>query len=55
VREGLGRGMGIQDQVWEVKTDGQMAMKINGNLQVTGVKKWGHLQDETETWDKEVT
>ena len=28
-------------------------MRMNGNLQLTGVKRWeGHLQDETETWDK---
>ena len=30
-----------------------MAMKINGSLQLTGMKRWGHLQEETETWDKE--
>ena len=29
-----------------------MATRMNGNLQLTGVRRWGHLQDETETWDK---
>ena len=30
------------------------AMKMNGNLQLTKVKRWSgeHLQDELETWDK---
>ena len=30
-----------------------MVMKMNGNLQLKGVGRWeGHLQDETETWEK---
>jgi hypothetical protein len=29
-----------------------MAMKMNGNLQLTGVRRWGYLQDKTKTWDK---
>ena len=29
-----------------------MDMKMNGNLQLTGVGSWQQLQDETETWDK---
>jgi hypothetical protein len=33
--------------------DGQMAMRMSGNVQLTGVGRWGgHLQHETETWDK---
>jgi hypothetical protein len=33
--------------------DGQMAMRMNGNLQLTGVGRWEHLQDVTEAWNKE--
>ena len=29
-----------------------MVLRMNGNLQVTAVK-WGHLQDERESWDNE--
>ena len=34
------------------KSEGQKAMRMSGNLQLPGVGRWGHLQDETETWDK---
>ena len=35
------------------RRDSQMVMKMNGNLQLKGVGRWeGHLQDETETWEK---
>jgi hypothetical protein len=27
-----------------------MAMKMNGNLQLTEVRRWGYLQDKMETW-----
>jgi hypothetical protein len=30
-------------------------MKVNENLQLTRVKRWGHLQDKTETLEKEGT
>lgn len=40
----LGSGMGKD------RRDGWTVTKMNGNLQLTGVG--GHLQDETETWDK---
>jgi hypothetical protein len=29
-----------------------MAMRMNGNLQLTGWRGMGYLQDMTETWDK---
>ena len=29
-----------------------MAMKMNGNLELIRMRRWGLLQDETETWDK---
>jgi hypothetical protein len=29
-----------------------MAKKMNGNLQLTILRRSGHLQDKTETWDK---
>ena len=30
-----------------------MAMKMNGNLQLAGVRGWGRTsQDEAETWDR---
>ena len=30
-----------------------MGLKMNGNLQLIGVRRLGgHLQEETETWDK---
>ena len=29
-----------------------MAMKMNGNLQLTQVSRQNYLQDETESWDK---
>ena len=29
-----------------------MAMRMNGNLQLTGLGRWEHLQEETETWGK---
>jgi len=29
-----------------------MARKINGNLQLIGVRRWWHLQEDTKTWDK---
>ena len=29
-----------------------MALKMNGNLQLTGIRGRGHLQDETETCNK---
>jgi hypothetical protein len=28
-----------------------MAMKMNGNLELIRMRRWGLLQDETETWD----
>jgi hypothetical protein len=35
------------------RRDGSMAMKMNRNLQLTGVKRWGgYLQDKTETWNQ---
>jgi len=34
------------------RRDGYTAMKMNGNLQLIGVKRWGHLQEKTETWHK---
>ena len=35
------------------RRDGQIAMRMNGNSQLTAVRSWGgHLQDETEAWDK---
>jgi len=40
VRLGVGRG----------KRDGQMTMRMNGNLQLVGVGT-GHLEDFAETWD----
>jgi len=27
-------------------------LKINGNLQLIWVRRWGHFQDKTETQDK---
>ena len=32
-----------------------MAMKMDGDLQQTERRRWGHLQDETESWDNEGT
>ena len=26
-------------------------MKMNGNLQLKGMWRWGYFQDETEAWD----
>ena len=53
MEEGIRRGMGGSGSgVGKDRQDGQMAMKMNGNLQQMGIRRWGHLQDETETWDK---
>ena len=37
------------------RRDGEMTMKMNGNLQMNKNEEIGHLQDKTETWDKEGT
>lgn len=29
-----------------------MAIKMNGDLQLKGMRRWGHLQNKTETWYK---
>ena len=29
-----------------------MAMRMNGNLQLMGLRRWGHLLKKTETWGK---
>jgi hypothetical protein len=42
-REGMGDSL---SGVGKDRRDGQMAMRMNGNLQWTGVRRWGHLQDE---------
>jgi hypothetical protein len=34
------------------RKDSQTARKMHGNLQLTGMRRWGHLQDKTKTWDK---
>jgi hypothetical protein len=40
--EGMGKGMGCSGScVGKDRRDGKMAMKMNGNLQLTGVKRWG--------------
>jgi hypothetical protein len=39
---GLGRGMrDLESYVGRDKKDGQMAMRMNGNLQLMGVGRWG--------------
>ena len=48
--EGMGRRMGGSGSgVGRDRRDGQMAMRINGNLEVG---RWGYLQDVTETCNK---
>ena len=45
-REIGGSGSGVEKDM----RDGQMAMRINRNMQLTGVKRWeGYLQHMTET------
>ena len=48
----MGRGMRGKSGsgVKRDRRDDQMAMRMSGNLQLTG--RWGHLQDKRETWDK---
>ena len=46
--EGIGESSGVGKNSRDIR----MAMRMNGNLQLTGVGSWGHLQSETETWDK---
>jgi hypothetical protein len=29
-----------------------MSMRMNGNLKLTEVGRWRHLQDPSKTWDK---
>ena len=46
----MGRGMrGFGIRCGSDKRDGQMAMRMNGKLQLMGVRRLGHLQEETET------
>ena len=35
------------------RRNGQMTITMNGNLQLMGVRRWGHLQEDTEIQDKE--
>ena len=50
----MGRGMRGKSGsgVKRDRRDDQMAMRMSGNLQLTGVGSWQQLQEETETWDK---
>jgi hypothetical protein len=50
-REGMGGGE-FRIKCGEGQGDGQKAMRMNGSLQLTGVGSGGHLQEETETWEK---
>ena len=34
------------------RRDDQMTMRMNGNLQLVGVGRWGHLEDMPETCDR---
>lgn len=52
VGKGIGRGMGGSELgVEKGRRDGQMAMRMNGNLQLVGVRT-GHLEDFPETWGR---
>ena len=51
--KGMGQGMGCSGSgVERDKRAGQMAMRMNGNLQLMEVRRWGASPDKTETWAK---
>ena len=53
VEDGMGRKMWDSESGEERKRRGdQMVMKINRNLQLVGVERWGPPEDMPETWDR---
>jgi hypothetical protein len=39
--------------MWQNRRYSQMAIKMNCNLKLTSIRRWGeHLQDERKSWDK---
>lgn len=56
MREGVGRRMrGSGSGMGSHRRDGKIVTTINGNLQLTAVGRWGHLEDVIEAWDMEGT